>query len=575
MPTKSRHSSSLLFHRIGLASAILVVVCLALGYHTGYRNTEHWFQPRLVELRTLERKLKVALRMCKDETQTLISSEQLKNSRVREMIRVVAELEADQRKEEDVYKTIEMKRENCTATQAQLHRQVEEQSESDALLRLEVEELKDGIDTLQVSIKKIMHGERIPIVMLNQGLQRLRFLYADKCRLTPGCVELTDAELIERWGKATADEAIIKEFVERGEEAQRTMVNNTFPGASGNMTDIVLQPTLLEEENTSLTSKVPLFFNRSTYETPLCGVDKGAASLLPIRVVTALEQFTDYAFCAYRYHNPNFTFQSAFTYSSDTMSRQEQEPKKGIVTYLHELVVSPLLRFCIDCKFDTREMNYRLACLTDRVHSHYGTHDFWAARSLIQASPSVQDAAFRYYEAQNWHRKKILAAVLHQAIHHDGLQCDNLVGRQYGLHYQYLQSNYPNITAFQQHISDEHRLQCSPSLEMVIEYIQKVRSQAPYTFDHVYLSMAKEQRSTLESLLRVNDATQLLPLLLPVYTNAETEAAKPGFTELVDLEIAGRATDILTNPFLSSSRYVTEIFLLRNNLAPGGHVWTF
>ncbi|TPP46391.1 hypothetical protein CGC20_0245 [Leishmania donovani] len=578
MRSKPRHSSRLALHPIGVASVIVfIVVCLAFGYRMGVRNTERGFQPRLVELRALESELKVALRVCKSETQKLIDSERLNNDRVHAMVEAVAALEADQETEENAYRTIEMKRENCTATLAQVRRRMEEPNESVILVRLEVEELKRDIDALQVSIQKITRGEGMRIVMLSQGLQRLRSFYTNWCSRTPGCVELTDSELIERWGNATADEAIMKEFVERDEEAQRTMANNTFRGLSADTTDIVFQPTLAEEGDALTVSEAPVFFNRSIYDKPLRGMDKAAMSLLPMRVTTAFERFTDYGLCAYRHHNPNFTFQSDFKYLSETMPPQEMQlSEKGKdVVYLHELVASPLLRFCVDCDSAMWAEHYKLACLRDRVQTHYGTHDFWAARSLIQASPSVREAAFRYYKARDWHKKKILAVVHHQTANHDRLQCDELVDRKYGLHYQYLKANYPNITGLRQHVSDDRRAQCSPSLEMVIEYIQKVRGQASYIFDHVYLSMAEDQRSTLESLLSVNDVAQLRPLLLPAYTNAEAEAATPGFTELVDLEIAGRATDILVSPFLSSSRYVTECFLLRNNLAPGDHVWTF
>ncbi|CAG9582510.1 conserved hypothetical protein [Leishmania major strain Friedlin] len=578
MRSKPRHSSRLALHPIRVACAIaFIVVFLAFGYHMGVRNTERGFQSRLVELRTLESELKVALRVCKSETQKLIDSERLNNNRVHAMIEAVAALEADQKTEENAYRAIEIKRENCTATLAQVRRRVEEPNEKDTLVRLEVEELKRDIDALHVFIQKITRGEGMHIVMLNQGLQRLRSFYTNWCSRTPGCVELTDSELIERWGNATADEAIMKEFVARDEEAQRTMASNAFPGLSANATDIVFQPTLAEEGDALTVPEAPVFFNRSIHDKPLRGMDKATMPLSPMRVTTAFERFTDYGLCAYRHHNPNFTFQSDFKYLSETMPLQVMQlsEKRKDVAYLHELVASPLLRFCVDCNAATWAEHYKVACLKDRVQLHYGTHDFWAARSLIQASPSVREAAFLYYKARDWHKKKILAVVLHQTFNHDRFQCDNLVDRKYGLHYQYLRANYPNITGLRQHVSDDRHAQCSPLLDMVIEHIQKVRDQAPYIFDHVYLSMAEDQRSTLESLLSVNDVTQLRPLLLPAYTNAEAETATPGFTELVDLEIAGRATDILVNPFLSSSRYVTECFLLRNKLAPGDHVWTF
>ncbi|KAG5466736.1 hypothetical protein LSCM1_00912 [Leishmania martiniquensis] len=578
MRSKSRYTSRLRLHPLGLASAtVLMVMCLALGYRMGVHNTEQGFQPRLEGLRALETGLKRLLPTCKSKTQELISSERLNNERVREIRQAVAVLEADQQLVEDAYKAIEMKRENCFAAQEQIRRQVEEQNENDTFVRMEVEELKRDIDALQVSIERITRGEGMPIVMLNQGLQRLRLFYASRCYRTPGCVELSDKELIERWGNSTADEAIRKEFVERDEEAQRTMANNTFQGPSANLTHIVFQPTLAEEGDALAVSQAPVFFNRSVYNKPLRGIDRGAVSLRPVRIATAFERLTDYGLCAYRHRNPHFTFQSAFKYFSDTTSLKEpQLPERWKdVTYLHELFVSPLLLFCIDCNSAAWTEDYRLACLRDSVKSHYGTHDFWAARSLLQPNPSVREAAFRYYEARERHTSKILAVVLYQSLSHDRLQCERLVDRNYGLHYQYLKANYPDDKGLQQHISKDRHLQCLPPLEMVIEYIQKVRDQAPYSFDHVYLSMPEEQRSTLESLLAVNDSTQLMPLLLPAYTNREAEVTTPGFTELVDMEIAGRATDILVNPFLSASRYVTESFLLRNKLTPAGHVWTF
>ncbi|GET92664.1 hypothetical protein, conserved [Leishmania tarentolae] len=562
-----RHSSRLALHRIGAVSVIiLIMVCLACGYHTSVFNTGRNFQMRVMKLSAME-----------SETQKRINSERLNNKCLSEMLDAVAALEVEQQTEESIYKALEMKHENCTVAHAQMLRQLEESNERDTLTRLEVEELKRDIDALQLSIQKLTRGEGMYMVMLSQGLQQLRSFYTNWCSRTPGCVELSDSELIERWGNATAAEAIMKEFVEQEEEAQRTTTNNSFQGPSASMIDAVLKPILMEEGDSLTLSETLVFFNRSIYNKPLHGMDHIAVPLPPMRVVTAIERFIDYGFCAYRHHNPNFSFQSEFKYLSDTMSPRETAPSENAdgVASLHALVVSPLLQFCIHCNSTVWAEQYHLACLGSSVQSHYGTHDFWVARSLIRASPSVQEAAFRYYKAQDWHKKKILAVVLHQSVNHDRVECDNVVDRKYGLHYQYLKVNYPNITGLQQHISNDRGVQCSPPLEMVIEYIQKVRDQAPYIFDHVYLSMAEDQRSTLESLLSASDVMQLQPLLLPAYTNAEAEAATPGFTELVDLEIASRATDILVNPFLSSSRYVTECFLLRNKLTPGNHVWAF
>ncbi|KAK7196881.1 hypothetical protein NESM_000629300 [Novymonas esmeraldas] len=573
----SPSSSRLVIHPIGLASMVVfLVVCLGLGYHTGASDVERQLQQRLASVAAVEATVVAERTACMAETMKLVGRDQSDKERVRGIQQAVAALTAEQQAEEDSYAALDTARQQCADSRVQAQQQQKLQNENDTRVREEVEELRGEIAALQLSISQITRGEGMSIVVLRQGLQRLRAAYTERCRHTPGCVELTDAELLQRWSGATDAEQTLQAFLQRHEDALKAMTNNSFESPAADRRDIVFRPTLAEELAAASVSKAPVYFGRSIHEKPLYGVDKKAQARFAGRAVAAVERVTDYGLCAYRHRLPNFTFQSPFFYiAADTEVDEAARARTRREGYVHTLVVSPLMRFCVQCDYTTWTQYYRLACMQDRVQLHYGSHDFWAARSLVQASPAVQRAAFHFYEARDWAQKKILSVVLHQAGGSDTHHCDTLAKHRYGLHYQYLRANYPNDTALQQHISDDLAQQCAPTLEQVVAYVQKVRSQAPYPIDHVYFSISEENRVTLDSLLTVNDPTQLKPLLLPAYTNAKEEAATPGFTELVDLEIAARATDVLVSAFLPPSRYVTENFLLRNGLAPGGHVWTF
>ncbi|KPI86195.1 hypothetical protein ABL78_4748 [Leptomonas seymouri] len=574
MRSRSRQVPHLIFHPIAIASIIVfVVLFLALGYHTGVKHVEQAHQPRLSEIeRDLGHQL-AQLASCNKQMEALTSEVSRSNFHVKALRRAVKELQQEQNKIQATYKLLNEENNECELARADMMKRIEDLDLEDAQKRRKVEELAWEVEALQMSVTQITRGEGMSIVLLSEVLKTLRAMYEATCSKLPGCVELTDEDLLELRVENNRTEEI-REFLERDVGAQRSLANS-LQVSSADRDGIYFLPTVDEERQWDTKAHYPSYFKRTITQKPLRGVKESSNTTYPAgNVVRMLEAYSDYAMCAYSYNNSQFSFQSLFEYTpNDSTAPQPAHPTYA---FLHKLIVSPLLQYCTQCDAHVWTQQYRLACSRSRVLTlrSYGTHDFWVVRSMIQAAPLVQKAALNFYVDHAIENQGVLAVVLHLSSK-DREECDRAATSEYGIHYQYLMANFPDDAALKAHNSRERSVQCSPTAIQIIEHIVYVLKTTTNRFDKIYLSMSAETRGNVVALLNQRGDTELLSLLLPAYANPNEEVSTPGFTELVDLEIASRATYILVAPFMHSSRYVTEQFLLRHRLNPSAHVWMF
>ncbi|KPA86075.1 hypothetical protein ABB37_00342 [Leptomonas pyrrhocoris] len=578
MRSRSRQARHLTFHPIVIASAVVfVVLFLALGYHTGVNDVERAHRQKLSEVTHILEGQQILLKRCNKQLENFTKEDARSDSHVRTLRAALRELQKEQNEVQATYKGLDEQNNKCELDRAGMEMRLDALGTEAAQNRQKVEDTVKEVDALQVSIMHITRGEGMSVVLLNEVLNSLRASYESTCRNLPGCVVMTDEDLLKLRVEDNRTEDEIRAFLERDAAAQKSLVNS-LQGSSANLAGIYFLPTVDEERQWDTKAHYPTYFKRNTLQRPLRGVKTNSSRVRTAgNVVKILETYSDYAMCAYRYNNPRFSFQSFFEYTPDDAAAVPGQTTRPLAAFLHKLIVSPLLLYCTQCDANMWRQQYRLACFKNRMSAlhNYGTHDFWVVRSMIQAAPSVQTEALNFYASHEAEKQRVLAVVLHLASERDRQDCDRAAIEEYGIHYQYLTANFPRDAALQTHIADERGAQCSPTPAQVIEHIGRVRNTAAYPFDKVYLSVSAEMRSNMVALLKERGGAELLALLLPAYTNPQKEADTPGFAELVDLEIASRATDILVSPFMRASRYVTEEFLLRHKLNASGHVWVF
>ena len=588
MRSRSRQDAHLTFHPIVIASAVVfVVLFLALGYHTGVSQVEWEHELLLRKVTEALEPEKKKLATCFKQLDAVLGEVHKADSHVRALRKEVQERDKEQEGVHNAYKSLDKENTKCEVNRTEVEERIRNFSREDEERRRTVEETEKEVDALQVSILYLTRGDGMSVALLDEVLRSLRASYAAKCHTTPGCVELTDEDLLQLRVEEHRSEEEIKAFLERDAAAQKSLANS-LQGPSANLSGMYFLPTVAEEPHWDAKAHYPKYFRRGINQKPLRGAKNSSAPVLTAgNVVQILETYSDYAMCAYRRKNSKFTFESFFAYiPGDTAAPAAGaaasagvvvKPTSQISAKLHKLIVSPLLRYCLQCNTHKWKQQYRLACFKNRMLdlANYGTNDFWVVRSMIQAAPSVQTAALNFYESHEAEKQRVLAVVLHLFSEKDREDCDRAATQEYGIHYQYLTSNFPNDASLKQHVAADYNAQCSPTPAQIIEQIRNVCAAAENSFKKIYLSMSAEMRSNVLALMKETGDTELQPLLMPAFADPVTEKTTPGFTELVDLEIASRATDILVSPFMRASRYVTEEFLLRHRLNPSGHIWVF
>jgi hypothetical protein len=577
MRSRSRQATRLTFHPIVIASAIVfTVLFLALGYHTGVNHVEQAHQPRMLKVNKELVQQRSLLSKCESQVSSVLKEVAKTDSRAKALARALRELKKDQSAAQSTYNALDRESAKCEMDRVEMEFRIRNLTDQDEQKRRTVEEIEKEVDALQVSILRVTHGEGMSIVLLNEVVKSLRAAYETKCRALPGCVELTDEDLLKLHVDDNRTEEEIKAFLVRDAVAQKSLANS-LARPSADLSGIYFLPSIKEERQWDAKAHYPTYFHRSITQNPLRGAKTNStAVVIHGNVASMMEMYGDYAMCAYHHNNSQFSFQSPFVYTPEGTPVDPSSPPKGLA-YLHKLIVSPVLQYCTQCDAHLWAKSYGIACFKDRMFElgNYGTYGFWRVRSMIQAAPEVQNAALNYYVSRDIEQQNVLAVVLHLASERDREECDRATTREYGIHYQYLVANFPDDAALKVHVAAEREAQCSPTPAQIIDHISNVCKASGKRVDKIYLSVSAETRSDVVVLLKESGNTELLDRLLPAFTDPEKEARTPGFTELVDLEIASRASTILISPFMRASRYVTEEFLLRHHLNPSELVWVF
>lgn len=114
----------------------------------------------------------------------------------------------------------------------------------------------------------------------------------------------------------------------------------------------------------------------------------------PMRIPTsttasAIRQLYSIALCAYKNHNPNFTFPHQFYRSPMTPGMKVSD---ALSSYT-DIIDTPLLTFCTDCQDMRFTLLFLEACRGDTVENLYGGEAFWSMRSMIRFQPELVVAA--------------------------------------------------------------------------------------------------------------------------------------------------------------------------------------
>ncbi|CUG84141.1 membrane-associated protein, putative [Bodo saltans] len=257
----------------------------------------------------------------------------------------------------------------------------------------------------------------------------------------------------------------------------------------------------------------------------------------------------DFATCAWKLNNPNFTFPNNYYWHYHIEADR---------AFLSNVVDTPMMIFCNGCHDRRYSKEFQIACQDELATAVYGGHDFWAARSRIRFYPSVEHEADNFIFANDLKGKKYLAVTLHASA--DTYQrCEDKVAHSPGSHYLYIRGNFDEEENHP--IAQDPILQCSPTWDQMATRIKETLAKDP-EIESVYLSIEPESMDRVH----YDDLPGVHIVMME---------QKSAFDEAVDMVVAARATRILVSPYLEQSQVITEEFLLRHQLTPNGNVEFF
>ncbi|RNF07635.1 hypothetical protein TraAM80_03232 [Trypanosoma rangeli] len=540
--------AELRFHPAMLATlVVLVMVAFALGYRHGVTTWEKDFVANYEKSRGHERHVADMLQICGNEIFALSANVSSNNGTLDDVQNENAGIEEEMRKLSQEFKVATDAVDKCQAEIAIIS---EGEAKQGGVPNVEVTAAENELRRLSELLGNLTEGEGMHRVHIHRSLASIRKVYKLLCGNFPGCTVLSDEFLLLRW-KEDLHNSLQRWMLMEAERMQRMgwRYNKEDPGDKGAI-------YFAEgEERKTLT-----FFGRTGRPALLFGQDKE----LQVVVATALERvllLQQFAFCAYRNNNPNITFPSIFQWSVSSEST---------TAALHDLVETPLVIFCMDCAEVKNTSEFVRSCLQDSGGNNgYGERDYWAVRSMLLPHPGVVQDAKNFYTAHTLTARKVLAVLAHNPVE----DCLALLGEPRGNHFLYLVANFPEERKrFESHVSNNTLHQCSPTAAQLVQRITQVieeekLSDATPGFDTIYVSASSEMRKELKRLEK-KPAWWSMTL----FRQDEVSSAHE---ELVELTVVSRAGALLVSPFLASSRYVVESFLLSHGLQPMSRVWFF
>lgn len=539
-------------HRFRPLIFVGVVVILLVAFSVGYKQgTNSQYRRRLAEQNAAEMAAKKANNECQTQKQAIMYSRARGNTQMEGEIAHLRDLQNKLLMAEEENAELFKQNAACEAEASSYEVRIQAQTEEDAFLRAEVESLRQSVDQLRAKMLTVSGGEGFSGMLERRALEVLRKRYIAQCSSVPRCVVLTNEELLEAFGQNVSSVSKAREALEMNEKAQMFLMPHPLLPNASNIADVYFPPSGKADD---FDRPVSAGYTECPHNDT--DIERGQTASLSQR----LSMLEDLMLCAYRHAENNFTFPSFFRHQGLMGPGGPGGP-----AYLHELFTTPFVKFSRWCDDELREA-VRLACYDDRMRDHYGGHDFWAARSRLLPVQSIDEEVHRFYDARELVGKPTLAVVLRRPRPNE---CSSHFRRSREQHYLYLKRAFPNDPALANHSSDHASQQCAPTAQEVVQLIQNIDTNASSPYSAIILSMPVDMLNDVKLVLE-EKASDLLQRIETYETPAGTSSAR---AELVELEIASRATAIVVSPYLTPSRYVTERFLLRNGLDPHGRVF--
>lgn len=522
-----------------IAIGAIIVMLFVGGLKWGKHTQSHRSEETANELHHREEALRVQMDEC-----------QLRQDRIIEQSTKLDdfadELKARNRKLElrnkELYAEHSVQEESTAKCQEELEIVTQSNSEAQQKQKMRIKGLHDEVDQLGIALADLTHGQGMRTVLLTQSLKRARASYLRALtalnNLQPQ-EELVKPpeELLNTWKDAlhAREEEELIAAMQMESEVDKWVHWRYDPVQHPNI--------FLNVVDYDGAPVQPEYFNQHGNHPVM-----KRAYREPPRVTSLSSQLVelqDFALCALRNNNSNFTFPDKFFW----LEANEEDASE-----MHRIVSTPLVRFCDGCRNFRSAIEFRQACHGDMVRGNYGNYSYWMMRSRIRFLPSVSDRVRDFRIAHDLTNKKYLGVVVHMS--ENTLKECQVASRRGPLeHFMYVRGNHDEQQLAA--VTNDTEARCAPTWPVIVQRIlQELSDDDNVPFDAVYLSIEPSSVDPiqLDSISARTRVTMLEP--------------KSAFDEAVDIEIMSHASRIVVSPFLKHSRVTTELFLLNHGLYP-------
>jgi len=237
----------------------------------------------------------------------------------------------------------------------------------------------------------------------------------------------------------------------------------------------------------------------------------------------------EYALCALGNNITKFIYPTQFRRSP-----------KGVTEMLHELVDTPLILFCDDCRPQHKTPEFKLLCQGYSTEVQYGSHLFWRMRSRLSFNPKFLKLA------DSWLEKEGLA------LNRNGTLTVRFKQGEY-VETARPQLSYSRLLKGRAKELGESKKDQVPGVDTALEAVNKVIAERGV--HTVYLTSDAPSKIIEQFKNGVKAKIVRYP-----GTGQRTEDA------IVDIVIASRMESVIVNRFDITSTHIAEFFLLNNKL---------
>lgn len=531
-----------------VAAAVVFIVIFVIGLNWGGGTERKKSVVTANELHHREEALREQMSECKQRQQEVIQTADSLDSAAGDLKDRNKKLDS---RNKELYREHSQQEAEIAKCQEETETQVAMATEADESRKKTLAVLHEEVEQLRQAFSDMTNGHGMRTVMLASALEKMKTSYARVHKLVAdGDPESDKTPFLDSDAILKKHKAEVKELDARLEAKQKEVedvVTNWTHWRYDplNHTDIFLDTVDSDGEVIR-----PSYFGR-TGSPP---VALGMRLRVPRTFATSSlsKQFVglyDFALCAMRNNNSNFTYPNVFYWHYRVESDR---------SFLNLIIDTPLLTFCDSCSNHRRSLEFYVACKDDSSAEHYGGLDFWRARTHIRFQPHITHEADNFIFANNLKGKKYLAVVFHSSSE-TIRYCERQVRSGPAPHYLYVRGNFDEEAPPMNRDVD---LQCSPTWPMIATRINSVLKAEEEPFDAVYLSIEPEAMDHVKH--------EDLPGVSVVMMDQ-----KSATDEAVDIDVASRATKILVSAFLPQSQIVTEEFLMRHQLTANKNILFF